>query len=103
MAVGDYSARRLQLFVDGSFDSSNTAWQSSGRTSNTSSTAILIASNAVGGTQDCGDVDIALVIAGSSVLSEDDIDRIHGWAAWQLGLESLLDAEHPYKAAPPTV
>lgn len=102
MAVGDYSTRSLRLFVDGSFDSENATWLTTGSTSNTASGAVLVGSNTIGGTSDCGDVDIALVIAGSSALSEPDIDRIHGWSAWQLGLESSLDVGHPYKDEPPT-
>lgn len=41
----------------------------------------------------------ALVCVGA--LSQADIDRLDGWAAWKLGTQALLPANHPYRYAPP--
>jgi len=35
--------------------------------------------------------------------SLDDLQKIEGWAHWDLGLQDLLPADHPYKAGPPMV
>lgn len=102
MGVGDYSARTLRLFIDGAQNTQNTSWLTSGGTSNTASGALVVGSNsAVGGTADAADIDLACVIAGNSAISDDDIARLHGWAAHQLGLTDQLPAGHPYKSVAP--
>lgn len=103
MGVGEYSDRRLRLFVDGGLDSQDLSWHAAGTTSNTASMAVFLASNTIGGTTGCGDVDIALVLAGSSPLSSGDIDRLHGWAAHRYGLTDNLPDGHPYKSEPPKI
>lgn len=99
--VADYSATRLRLFVDGQLDTEDTDWLTTGSTSNTASGAILVGSNSIGSTSDCADVDVVLILAGSSAISDADLERIDGWAAWELGLQSVLSEGHPYKDARP--
>lgn len=48
------------------------------------------------------DIDIACVVVGSGSLpTEDEIDRLFGWAAWELDLVNELPIGHPYKDNPP--
>lgn len=102
IAMMDWSAGAARLYVDGDLAASNPALTSSGLTSDTPgyNASISIAST-VGGTS-FADIDVACVLAGSGVLpAAADRERLEGWAAWELGLQGILPASHPYKSAAP--
>jgi hypothetical protein len=42
-------------------------------------------------------------LATSAMLSENEMEKVEGYIAWEYGLQSSLPATHAYKAAPPTV
>lgn len=35
-------------------------------------------------------------------MTDDEVDRVAGWAMWEMGMQANLPSEHPYKNAPPT-
>ncbi|MDO7844623.1 glycosyl hydrolase [Sphingomonas immobilis] len=47
--------------------------------------------------------DVQAIVVLSRVPSQDEVNRLFGWAAYKFGLESLLPAGHPYKSRPPLV
>lgn len=44
---------------------------------------------------------IQAAIAGSALPTDDEAQRLEGWAAWEFNLVSLLPADHPYKNEAP--
>jgi hypothetical protein len=102
LGINTYSARTVDLYVNGSYSGGLTgAFTSSGNTSNTDSTAIRIGSNIVESTHYNGQ--IAELLSGNTALSTDDIDRIFGYCAWKFDLVDLLPPGHPYKNQRPSV
>jgi hypothetical protein len=109
MALGliNYTARTIDLWVNGSYDVGKTsAFGGSGNTSNTASSRSRISSNMTASPASTLNGHIALLAAGVTLPTTDEINRIFGYAAWDradLGLVSLLPVGHPYKSAPPYV
>lgn len=52
---------------------------------------------------DFADMSLLFCICGNSLLTNDEISKLEGWAAWEYGLVSNLSADHPYKTSPPFV
>lgn len=104
----DYANAVGYLYVDGALDTSATILTpglTSDTESNTNSSPCIGASR-FGSAAASGfsNSDVACVIAGrDSLLSTADLRRLEGWAAWQLGLASVLPSGHPFRSAPPRV
>ena len=47
--------------------------------------------------------DIPCIIVLDAAISQDDEDRLNGWAAHTFGLTANLPSGHPYKSTPPTI
>lgn len=102
--AADWANGDAYLWANGILDGSNTTTMTSGPTSDIPGPGLYIGAGGHSGnyTNSHSDIDLACVIAGSGTLpSEDEIDRLFGWAAWQLGLQGNLPMGHPYKDAPP--
>jgi hypothetical protein len=104
LALVDYSARTVGLWIDGEFSGETTgAFTSGGSTSNTASVrARLFAAAGVGATAQCNGKSAA-IFGAAALPSTADRDRIFGWAAWRYDLTAQLPEDHPYKLGPPVV
>lgn len=99
----NYATRAGRIYVDGTMDAENTTLTASaGNTSNTTSSTNI----SIGARHDgilLADIDLATITLSNTYPIADDIDKLFGWAAHKYGLAANLPAEHPYKAAAPTV
>lgn len=95
------------IYLNGSLNAQNLSLTTSGNTSNTGgfNSRVTLGANAATGTADSfADIDAACYIIGAGSLpSAANRERMEGWAAWKLGLQSILPIGHPYKTEPPYV
>lgn len=104
MALGltDYSSRTIDLYVDGALDASkSSAFTGSGATSDTASARARVAANGTSSPTTYLGGYVRCIMGGVSLPDSDEIDRIFGWAAHELGVTSQLPDGHPYKTDPP--
>ncbi|TXH53724.1 MAG: hypothetical protein E6Q97_12510 [Desulfurellales bacterium] len=99
VGVADYTNADGYLSHNGTLIT-DTTFLTNGNTSNTaSSTHVRFGTSPDNNGRHKGLItDIVLM---NEAPSAADRQRLEGWAAWARGLESLLDAGHPYKSAPP--
>ncbi|MEG1695605.1 MAG: hypothetical protein RR282_00750 [Acinetobacter sp.] len=95
----DYSQPTCKFYVNSTMAAQSTPPFGTGLTSNTDSNRSMIGSN--GAFYFKGN--IAAIIAGNTVLSTQDRQKLEGWAAHKYGLLSSLPTGHPYKTNPPVV
>lgn len=96
----NWSAATARIVTDGGTPTDSGSFLTAGLTSNTDSLRVVIGANAA--LTAWGNVSIAAVLGSSGSLpSDDDRQRLEGWAAWRYGLVGNLPIGHPYKAAPP--
>ena len=99
----DYTSRLGDIHVDGAVSVSNATFVSAGSTSDTAAaTAIFLGASTAGGGAPT-DMDFAALVMSKENPSQDDIDKLFGWAAHKYGLTASLPGGHPYKSSPPTV
>lgn len=107
LAAVDWSSGVIRLYVDGEMVEEDDSSLSSGSTSDTTGARASTVGGYVAGTggtpstDNPADIDLAGYLAGAEPLSGAEIDQLFGWAAHRWGLTDNLDAEHPYKSAPP--
>lgn len=100
--VLDYANSDAFSYVNGTLEATNTAFQTSGNTSDTNSAALYVGASATGGTNPLiGSV--AEIVIVPAALSADQRQRLEGYFAWKWALEASLPVGHPYKNTPPTV
>ncbi len=100
LGITNYTARTVELYRDGSLDASMaSAFDAAGSISPSPSSTIDIGAAPIGNTAFGGD--LAFAMAGTSILSTDDIDKLFGHLAHRYGLAGSLPIGHPYKAGPP--
>jgi hypothetical protein len=101
MCVMDWSSRTGKIYIDGVLDTENTTLTpSAGPTVDTAS-SVYPSIFARDGSIDPGNIELAEIFAHGVLPSNDDIDRMFGYAAHKWGLTGNLPAEHPYKTSPP--
>lgn len=102
LGLVDYSARTVDLWIDGELDSNYSgAFTGSGSTSATNSARARIGSNAATSVLPSLDGSVRCALIGVALPGAGEVDELFGWAAWHFGLESNLPISHPYKDAPP--
>lgn len=100
--VADYAGGSVAIHINGALSATGALSGTVGNTSNTSASLPLgIGAYNTGAAP--ADVDLATIVVGSIGLTQQDIDRLFGWAAHKYGLTASLPAGHPYKSAAPTV
>lgn len=99
----DYAAGRGRVYVNGEMTAENASLTSTGNTSDTNDTSYpTIGTGYIAGVEAPSLADMACYILGAGSLpSDDEIDKLFGWAAHYWGLESELPSGHTYKSAPP--
>lgn len=101
-SVVDYAGNKVVQGVNGVITTTSSPFASAGLSDNTAGqhNRISIGGNVSAGNIDPknpADIDLAAVLMGAGQLSDDDRDRIVGWAAWRYGLQANLPSGHPYK------
>lgn len=105
----EYANTDGYLDVNGANDQTNTSFTSSGNTSATGSSVAISMGGSPAGTgatpltSNAADIEIAERIFIRAALTQADVDRLFGYAAWRWGLTADLPALHPYKSTPPYV
>lgn len=99
----DWNVGAGRIVVDGAEVASDSSLTSAGVTSDTMGTDICLGNQVPGGgaSNFPADVEIAAHLMFNQSLSQGDVDRLFGWAAWRFGLQSQLPLDHPYRDAPP--
>ena len=78
-----------------------TTTAASGSTTNTQSRGIVLGASYAN--TNALDGYINTVVCGDYQLSQSDIDKLFGWAAWKYGLQASLPTDHPFKDKAPKV
>lgn len=100
----DYTTNTIEIFVDGTRTNvRNNAFPSSGNTSSTSSRAARVGSNGVAAPTTYFDGDLKTTLAGNTVMTTDERQKLEGWAAHKYGLTDNLPIDHPYKTLVPVL
>lgn len=100
LAAVDWSARTINLYINGSLDGTVTgAFDASGATSNSTSADVSLYASPSISAPWVGDN--AAALAGVTIPGSGDIDRLFGYYAHRYGLTGNLPGGHPYKTTPP--
>ncbi|OWL90137.1 hypothetical protein [Halopseudomonas aestusnigri] len=105
LGVANWSSARCSQYINGALDGENSSFQTPGLTSNSDSNIARIGGNALtsGSTTRFRGQIAAVIIGSGSIPADAEIDKLFGWAAWELGLQSVLGEGHPYKYARPYI
>lgn len=100
--VADYNGGSVATHINGALSTAGFLSGVAGNTSNTSASMPLSV-----GAYNTGiapaDIDLATIVVGSSGITQQEIDKLFGWAAHKYGLTASLPVGHPYKTVAPTV
>jgi hypothetical protein len=100
--VFDFANTDAFLYVDGTQQATNAAFQTAGNTSNTTPLIVTLGCNpAQTGAFFAGDLAEVIIVNGA--VTTDIRQRIEGYLAWKWGLEASLPVGHPWTGGPPTV
>ena len=98
----NYAAASLALYLNGSIDAQNTSFQTSGLTSNTSSSALGTNLGASSTSNNNGfNGDFAECVVVNVALGTTDREKLEGYLAHKWGLTANLPSSHPYKSSAP--
>ena len=100
-ATINYQTRQLRLYVNGLLVASSDTFQMAGVTQN-NDTNIVLGNNQTLSNGFNGDVG-EIVSTTQTVLTLDDVDRIHGRLAHKWLMTNVLPTNHPYKINPPLI
>lgn len=99
----NYTTREIDLRVDGeSVASASGAFSGAGLTENSASGRARVGANVASTPDVFLDGSLAAVLCGNTQLSDEDCEKLEGWAAHRYGLTSNLPLGHPYKTDEPT-
>lgn len=99
VALLDYQAARVDIFVDGALTASNAAFQTAGLTSDTPSFNLSLGHSGGGSSGAYGDHAELGVYRGA--LSTSDRQKLEGYLMWGWGRQDALPDDHPYKHSAP--
>lgn len=94
----NYTTREIDLRVDGeSVASASGAFSGAGLTENSASGRARVGANVASTPDVFLDGSLAAVLCGNTQLSDQDCEKLEGWAAHRYGVTSNLPLGHPYK------